>query len=140
MNNTYYKAELAYMKPEEGSGEEKLVKETYLFAAVSYTDAEVKVHEAAAEIIPSGKSFTVNKIDKLSLGALVVNNEQAYYLAKLAYTMDTDKGVKTVKTQVLVPAGDVKVAAQLAYDEFAMANPEVLSVAKTPILEVFDGK
>lgn len=138
MNTTYYKAEIAYMKPDESSGEEKLAKGTYLLSAVSYTDAEKRAHEEATKIVPAGRSFTINRIDKLVLGALVVDNEKAYYLAKLAYVVEDDNGPKTIKTAVLTAAEGVNDAADKAFAEFGMAAPEVLSVAKTNILEVFN--
>lgn len=140
MNTTYYKAEIAYMKPDESTGEEKLAKGTYLFAAVNYTDAELRVHTEAAKIVPAGRSFTVNRIDKLVLGALAKDNYKPYYLAKLAYVIEDEKGPKTIKANALVGADSLTEAAKLAVDEFAMAEPEVLAIAKTNILEYFDGK
>lgn len=137
MTKTYYKAEISYMKPDEVSGDEKLVSEVFLFDAVSYTDAEILVAKTAEVIIP-GRSYTVKKIDKLQLAALVVDNEKAYYLAKLEYDFENDKGqIKKVKVNALVAANDIKNAAELAHAEFGLTNPEVLAVAKTNILEYF---
>ncbi len=145
MVKTFFKVEVKFNKPEEGTDQIKEVTEHYLFDAKSYTEAETKAYAKMEEII-SGESFLITKIEKLKLASIINKDGSAsFWLAKAVYFMEgTKKGtVKKVTESVLVNAVDAAVAVELVNGYYSggsvLTDTRITSIAETTILEVFDG-
>lgn len=124
------------------NGAVKKVTEPYLVDALSFSEAESRFIEEITPFISGDFSVTVAKKTKIAeifnLGA------ESYYLAKVAFIiLDEKTGVeKRSISQILVGASNFKEA----YDSFldgmkdTMADFELISLAETPILDVYPYK
>lgn len=137
----YFGVKVTYDKTTE-NGLVKKVTEPYLFDALSFTEAESRAIEELTPFI-SGE-FTVKACKCTSIAEIFNLGAERYYLAKVAcITIDEKSGVeKRSISQILVGASDFKEA----YDNFldgmkgTMADYEIVSLAETPIMDVYPAK
>lgn len=138
---TYYQVVIKYDKMQE-NGSVKRVSEKYIADALSCTEAEARVTEEMQPFI-SG-DFLATSVKTTPITEIFNLGAERYYLAKVAcITIDEKSGVeKRSISQILVGASDFKEA----YDNFLdgmkgiMADYEIVSLAETPIMDVYPAK
>ena len=126
---------------ETDEGSLKQVTDAYLFDAVSYTDAETRVHDVVGRELPG--EFAVTQISKTNI-VEVVNYEdsETWYKCKVSYSaVDADQGgkEKKINTYLLVSADNVREAYDRTEKHFdSMLVPyEIPSITLTTFVEVF---
>ena len=136
---TWYTCKIRHNKEAE-DGFIKQVTEAFLVDAVSYTEAESRINDIAAQDI-SGE-FGVTSITKTNIAEIVPSEEaDAWFKCKVVYATvdgDSEKEVK-INTYILVQALHIRQAFEIIEDHFkGMVVPyEVPSITLTNIIEVY---
>ncbi|UII27283.1 DUF4494 domain-containing protein [Fulvivirga maritima] len=136
---TWFSCKVKYGR-ETDEGSLKQVTDAYLMDAVSYTDAETRVHDVIGRELPG--EFAVTQISKTNI-AEVINYEdsETWYKCKVAYSaLDADsEKEKKINTYLLVSADNVKEAYERTEKHFdSMLVPyEIPSITLTNFVEVF---
>lgn len=125
------------------NGAVKKVTEPYLVDALSFTEAEARIIEEVTPFI-SG-DFTVSAVKKSKISEIFRDNSgDKWYLVKVAFiTIDERTGAeKRSVSQILVQANDFANAVENFNDGMngTLADFEIVSVAETPIMDVFNAK
>ena len=140
MLHTWFECKVRYIKTDENSGKEKKVTEPYLVDAVSYTEAEKRIHEEISKMV-SGE-FQLTNIRKADYSDLFPNEAgDRWYKCKVSHLSIDEKAgkEKKVNSQMLVMADNVREA----YDNLMhglsdmVVDFEVLSIAESPIKDIF---
>ena len=137
----YFECRAKYDKMQE-NGKVKKVNEPYLVDALSFTEAESRFIEEITPFI-SGE-FTVTVAKRTKIAEVFNLGAERYYLAKVAFITIDEKIAQEKRSisQILVGAPDFKEA----YDNFldgmkgTMADFELVSLAETPIMDVYPAK
>lgn len=134
----YYQVNISYQKEDE-TGRLKTHKESYLFDALSYTEAEAKGYD---NIVTDAQDFSVATITRMRLADLFKypTGDSWYKSRVIFYALDEKSGKeKKISTLVLVNADDLNEAlTRIAESHKNMLVPyEVTTLALTPILEFF---
>ncbi|MBL3656221.1 DUF4494 domain-containing protein [Fulvivirga sediminis] len=136
---TWFACKVKYGRETE-EGSLKQVTDAYLMDAVSYTDAETRVHDVIGRELPG--EFSVTQISKTNI-AEVINYEdsETWFKCKVAYSaLDADsEKEKKINTYLLVSADNVKEAYERTEKHFdSMLVPyEIPSITLTNFVEVF---
>jgi len=144
--SSYYNVRIEYQKEDE-SGRYKTIKESYLFDALSFTEAEAKGYDVLHLFV--AEDFQVISINPVSFTELVKSEESEdsetplFYKVKLAYDSINDKTgkAKRVKFDVLVKALDFNNAIHTLNSQVIdkwLVDLEIEAVALTPVLELFE--
>ena len=125
------------------NGTIKKVTEPYLVDALSFTEAEARIIEEVTPFI-SG-DFTVSAVKKCKISEVFRDGSgDKCYLVKVAFiTIDERTGAeKRSVSQILVQANDFANAVENFKDGMkgTLADFEIVSVAETPIMDVFNAK
>lgn len=125
------------------NGAVKKVTEPYLVDALSFTEAEARIIEEVTPFI-SG-DFTVSAVKKSKISEIFRDDMgDKWYLVKVAFiTIDERTGAeKRSVSQMLVQANDFANAVENFKDGMkdTLADFEIVSVAETPIIDVFNAK
>jgi hypothetical protein len=137
--NTWFECKVKYQKV-TADGKEKMVSEPYLIDAVSFTDAESRIHKELEPYI-SGE-FHVTNIKMANYSELIPNEGgDRWFKCKATFiSMDEEKGVeRRSNTYMLVQANTVKEA----YDNLEKALSDTISdfeipaIQESPLLDVF---
>ncbi|MFT5750398.1 MAG: hypothetical protein ACI93S_001679 [Ancylomarina sp.] len=139
MNNNWFECKVKYVKIDE-NGKEKKVTEPYLVDAVSFTEAEARIHTELEKMIHS--DFMVTTISKSNISELFPNeNGDRWFKAKTFFvTVDEESGKeKKSNNYMLVQANNVKDAYEFLTEGLSdMIVPfEIPSVTESPIMDVF---
>ncbi len=139
MTNNWFECKVKYVKIDE-NGKEKKVTEPYLVDAVSFTEAEARIHIELEKMIHS--DFMVTNISKSNISELFPNeNGDRWFKAKTSFvTVDEESGKeKKSNNYMLVEANNVKDAYEFLTEGLSdMIVPfEIPSVAESPIMDVF---
>ncbi len=139
MSNNWFECKVKYVKIDE-NGKEKKVTEPYLVDAVSFTEAEARIHIELEKMIHS--DFMVTNISKSNISELFPNeNGDRWFKAKTSFvTVDEESGKeKKSNNYMLVEANNVKDAYDFLTEGLSdMIVPfEIPSVAESPIMDVF---
>lgn len=137
--STWFECKVRYekMMPD---GREKKVNEPYLVDAVSFTDAEARIHEVLEPYI-SGEFF-VNNIKIANYADLIPNeNGDRWFKCKVSYiSYDEEKGTeRKSNSYMLIQANNLKEA----YDnieksmEGLVSDYEIPAIQESPIMDVF---
>jgi hypothetical protein len=141
MMNDWFECKVRYEKTLE-NGMIKKVTEPYLVDALSFTEAERRFLE---EIKPfmSGE-FEVSDIKRAKFAEMFEttdSNADRWFKAKVAFiTLDEKSGAeKKTNQNMLVQASDLRDAVKRLDKgmEGSMVDYEIISVAETPIMDVF---
>jgi adenylate cyclase len=129
-----------YVKVDEVSGKEKKVSEPYLVDAMSFTEAEARIHKELEQMI-SGE-FNVTNISKSNITELYPNeNGDRWFKAKVSFIdVDENSGKEKKANQyMLTQANNVKQAYEYLEESLStMIVPyEIPSVTESPIMDVF---
>lgn len=135
----WYSCKVKYSKTND-EGIMKQTTDVFLVDAMSYTEAESRIYEAAERDITG--EFSVTNISKTNIGDLIQFEDADYwYKCKVSYSTvdgDSEKEVK-VNTYFLVNAEDVKEAFERVSENLnTMLVPfEIPSITKTNVVEVY---
>lgn len=137
--STWFECKVKYMKMDQ-NGREKMVSEPYLVDAVSFTEAEKRIHEMLKPYI-SGE-FNVTTIKIANYSELIPNDGgDRWFKVKVTFIgYDDEKKVeRRTNTSMLIQANNVKEA----YDntENAMkgmvSDFEIPAINQSTIMDVF---
>lgn len=138
--HTWFECKVKYLKIDETSGREKKVNEPYLVDAVSFTEAENRIHEELEQMIRG--DFQVTNIRKANYSDIFpIENADRWFKCKVSYVaLDEGAGKeKKVSNQMLVMGNDLKEA----YDNLMTSlegmtiDFDVLGINESPIMDVF---
>lgn len=135
-----FECKVRYQKIDEVSGKEKKVTETYLFDAISFTEAESRIYKEM-EVLISGE-FSVTNIRKANYAEIFPSEDgDRWYKCKVSFmSIDEEKQKeKKISQQLLVFAWDVKDAFDKVNQGMggSTADFEINSVVESPILDFF---
>jgi hypothetical protein len=138
--NNWFECKVKYDKIDEQTGKEKSVTEPYLVDALSFTEAEERIHKEMEAYI-SGE-FTVNGIKKEKLADVFpYESADKWYKCKVVYVDIDEKSGKEKKSgyQMLIMANTLQQACEnLEKSLTGVIVPwELKSVAESPILDIF---
>ena len=125
------------------NGAVKKVTEPYLVDALSFAEAEARIIEEVTPFI-SG-DFTVSAVKKSKISEIFRDSSgDKWYLVKVAFITIDEKTAaeKRSVSQILVQANDFANAVENFNDGMkgTLADFEIVSVAETPIMDVFTAK
>ena len=137
----YYEVKARFEKTME-NGMQKKVKETYLFDAMSFSEAEAR---AAEELVPfASGDFEVTDIKRAGYTELFPSDSESadkWYAVRINFiTLDERSGKeKKTKAEYLVQAAEIN-GARTSFIEGmkgTMADYEIVSIKETPIMDVY---
>lgn len=136
---TWFEITAKYIKMDD-SGHEKKVTETYLLDAISFTEAESRIHKELEKLISA--DFSVRKIAITNISEVIPSeNGDRYFKGKVGFiTIDEESGKEKRATQVvLVEASSVEEADKNIKDAMdgMMADFEIIGINESKILDVF---
>jgi len=139
MNNNWYECSIKHRKTTD-TGAQKVVTESYLIDALSFTEAEARITEKMSEYI--SEEFKVSNIKLTNISEVhSFDNSDRWFKAKItlfAYDEATGKEQKS-NFYLLAEANDAKDA----YDKTVvimkstMGEYSIPAITETKILEVF---
>lgn len=137
----YFETAVRYDKMQE-NGTVKKVTEKFLVDAISFAEAEVRTTEERTPYM-SGE-FDVRAAKKTKIAEIFNLGADRYWLVKVAFITIDERTATEKRTisQILVGAPDFT----NAIEEFnegmkgTMADFEIVSIAETPIMEVYPAK
>ncbi len=138
----WFECKVRYDKIQE-NGAVKKVSEPYIVDALSFTEAEARIIEEQTPFI-SG-DFSVSAVKRTKISEIFWNDgADRWYMVKVAFiTIDERSGVeKRTSTLILVQASNFKEALDNFIEGMkgTMADYEVVSIAETPIMDVYKMK
>lgn len=136
---TWFEGKVSYVKIDD-DGRERKVSESYLFDAVSYTDAEARVIKQLRTMVRG--EFTVESIRKSNIIEIFPHEigEWWYKVKIVIVTIDEKAGKeKKINKYFLVAADDIKQAMQRIEEglNYILVPYEITSISVSTILDVF---
>lgn len=138
--HTWFECKVRYIKIDETTGKEKKVNEPYLVDAVSFTEAESRIHKELEQMIRG--EFHVTNIRKADYSDIFpFDDADRWYKCKVGYvSIDETAGKeKKITSQMLVMGNNLKEA----YDNLLSSlsgmtvDFDVTGVNESPIMDVF---
>ena len=139
MSVIWYECKVKYRKTNE-TGESKIVTETYLLDAVSYTEAEKRITEEMSTY--TSEEFRITNIKVANFSEVhPFENSDRWFKSKISLISYDDESGKERKSNVymLIQANDVKEAfenTEQALQE-TMGEFSIPAITESPILDVF---
>lgn len=135
----WFECKVRFEKMQE-NGSVKKVNEPYLVDALSFTEAESRIIEEMKPFI-SG-DFSISAVKKTKISEIFFNEDgDRYYMVKVNFIVIDEKSgaEKRAASFILVQASDLQDALQkfLKGMEGTMSDYEIVSVAETPLMDVF---
>lgn len=141
---TWFETKVKYQKTQE-DGSEKVVSESYVVDALSFTEAESVIIDEMSVYV-SGE-FKVAGISKASFGEVFFSddaNDDKWYKVKLQFITLDEKTEKEKRTNILYLVQAHTLARSLRYvDEEigkGMSDYEIVGINETKIMDVFEHK
>jgi len=137
--NNWFNVKIKYTKQLE-NGAFKRVSEPYLFAAMTFTDAEARVYEELGAVIKG--DLNVTNISRADYEVIFYYDDaDAWYKCKVVYESPSDDGdkVKKVSKNFLVAATSVNQAYERIQESLSslMIDFNIPSIAISPIIDIF---
>lgn len=139
---TWFTTKVKYQKTQE-DGTEKVVSETYVVDALSFTEAESSIIDEMSVYV-SGE-FHVSGITKSAFGEIFfsdVDDDDKWYKAKLQFITIDEKTEKEVRSNVTYLVQAKSLARALRYIDEVMGKTmndyDTLGINETPIMDVFE--
>jgi len=138
--NNWFNVKVKYTKQLE-NGTFKRVSESYLFAAMSFTDAEARAFEELGSMIRG--EFHVLAITRADFNDIFGIDEcESWYQVKVQYEsyVDDDGGkAKKITVKFLVNGNNIDDATKNTNESLStmMIDYQLVSVVESPILDVF---
>jgi len=139
MSVIWYECKVKYRKTNE-TGESKIVTETYLLDAVSYTEAEKRITEEMSAY--TSEEFKITNIKVANFSEVhPFENSDRWFKSKVSLISYDDESGKERKSNIymLIQANDVKEAfenTEQALQE-TMGEFSIPAITESPILDVF---
>ncbi len=138
--NTWFECKVKYEKIDELTGKQKKVNLPYLIDAVSYTEAESRIHGEMEQYV-SGE-FSVPSIKKANYTDLFFYDDgDKWYKCKVMFvTIDEEAGKeKKVANQMLVLAEDLKEAYERINESMSgmTVDYDIVAIIESNIADVF---
>lgn len=138
--NTWFECKVKYEKIDEQTGKEKKVNLPYLIDAVSYTEAESRIHTEMEQYVTG--EFSVPSIKKANYSDLFFYDDgDKWYKCKVMFvTIDEDAGKeKKVANQMLVLASDLKEAYERINQSMSgmTVDYDIVAIIESNIADVF---
>lgn len=139
MSVTWYECKVKYRKTHE-TGESKVVTETYLLDAVSYTEAETRITEEMAAY--TSEEFLITNIKVANLSEVhPFENSDRWFKSKVSLISYDDESGKEKKSNLymLIQANDVKEAYENTEQAMQSTTGDysIPAITESPILDVF---
>ena len=139
MSVTWYECKVKYRKTHE-TGESKVVTETYLLDAVSYTEAEARITEEMAAY--TSEEFLITNIKVANLSEVhPFENSDRWFKSKVSLISYDDESGKEKKSNLymLIQANDVKEAYENTEQAMQSTTGDysIPAITESPILDVF---
>ena len=136
---TWFECKAIYVKIDD-DGRERKVSESYLFDAVSYTDAEARVTEQLATMVRG--EFVVGSIRKSNIIEIFPHeNGEWWWKVKIGIvTIDEKAGKeKMINNYFLVAADDIKSALQRTEEalSYILVPYQTTAITRSNIFDVF---
>ncbi len=135
---TWFICKVKYQKQEEDGGLKSVV-EPYLVDAVSFTEAEARIHEELGSMIRG--EFYVNNISKTNIiDVFHYEDADIWHKCKITYTVSEDSGKeKKITNYMLVTAHDLKQAYDRIFESLnnMLVSFRVVEINESPIVEIF---
>lgn len=139
--NRYYEVKARFDRTMD-DGMHKKVKETYLFDAMSFSEAEARAVEELAPFATG--EFVVTDIKRAGYTELFPSDSESadkWYAVRVAFiTLDERNGKeKKTKAEYLVQAAEINHARTSFIEGMkgTLADYEIVSIKETPILDVY---
>ena len=137
--STWFECRVKYMKT-DNNGKEKMVSEPYLVDAVSFTEAEKRIHEMLEPYI-SGE-FNVINIKRAAYSELIPNETGDRWFKVKVVFIGYDEEKKTEKrtsTNILIQANTVKEAFENTENSMKgmVSDFEIPAIQESPLVDVF---
>ncbi len=137
--NSWFTVKVKYTKQLD-NGSFKRVSESYLLAAMTFTDAEARIFEELGSSIRG--EFQVSGITRTDLHDIFqYDDSEKWFKCKVTYDRLDEEGekAKTVSQYFLVSAAHVKEAYERIEESLAtlMIDFNVVSIVASPIVEIF---
>ncbi len=138
--NTWFECKVKYETIDEKTGKEKKVNLPYLIDAVSYTEAESRIHAEMEQYVRG--EFSVPSIKKANYTDLFFYDDgDKWYKCKVVYvSIDENAGKeKKVSNQMLVLASDLKEAYERINESMSgmTVDYDITAIIESPIADVF---
>jgi len=134
----WYTVKTKYIKKGNEGEESKKVTESFLLPAVSFTDAEARIHKEIGQTAEG--EFSVNAMSVTEIQEVIRNTEGGqWYMSKIAISYEDDGKVTKVKQNYMVEGMSVKQASNSIDEKLndAMFDYEITNVALSSIVDVF---
>jgi len=140
--NTWYTTKVKYIKQLD-NGALKRVTESYLVAALSFTDAEARIYEELGQIIRG--EFKVSNITPVEISDIFNYDDCGeWFRAKIHYdSLDTDReSAKNVTLLILIEAENIKDADERLRESLSKVLGEfkVSELKESKIIDIFPHK
>lgn len=139
---TWFTTKVKYQKTQE-DGTEKVVSETYVVDALSFTEAESSIIDEMSVYV-SGE-FHVSGITKSAFGEIFfsdVDDDDKWYKAKLQFITIDEKTEKENRSNVTYLVQAKSLARALRYIDEVMGKTmndyDTVGINETPIMDVFE--
>ncbi len=139
---TWFTTKVKYQKTQE-DGSEKVVSETYIVDALSFTEAEsVIIDEMSVYVSGEFKVSGISKANYQEIFFSDVDDDDKWFKAKLQFITIEEKSEKEKRSNVLYLVQAKSLARALRYiDEVmgkTMIDYDVIGLNDTPIMDVFE--
>lgn len=137
--SAWFECKVKYQKMDQ-SGKEKIVSEPYLIDAVSFTEAESRIHKELEPYITG--EFNVTNIKIANFSELIPDESgDRWFKCKVTFiSLDEEKGVeRKSNTYFLVQANNCKEAYENVESsmEGSVSDYSIPSVTESPIMDIF---
>lgn len=139
MSISWYECKVKYRKMQE-SGEQKVVTETYLLDAISYTEAETRINEEMQTY--TSEEFKITNIKVANYSEIhPVENSDRWYKSKVSLIAFDEESGKERKSNIylLVQGNDLKEAFNNtnAAMKGTLGDYTIPAIAESPVMDVF---
>ena len=139
MSISWYECKVKYRKTQE-SGEQKVVTETYLLDAISYTEAETRINEEMQTY--TSEEFKITNIKVANYSEIhPVENSDRWYKSKVSLIAFDEESGKERKSNIylLVQGNDLKEAFDNtnAAMKGTLGDYTIPAIAESPVMDVF---
>lgn len=139
---TWFTTKVRYQKTQE-DGSEKVVSETYVVDALSFTEAEsVIIDEMSVYVSGEFKVSGISKANYQEIFFSDVDDDDKWFKAKLQFITIDEKSEKEKRSNMLYLVQAKSLARALRYiDEVmgkTMIDYDVIGLNDTPIMDVFE--
>jgi hypothetical protein len=135
---TWFNCKVSFIRQHE-DGTMKRVKEAYLIDAISFTDAEARVHEEVGQHL---SEFIVESVTKMNVREVYrYTDSETWYKCKVVYlAFDEGKGKEKLITDLMfITATNLRQAYDRIVEKMGniQLDYEVTEIVKSPIVEVY---